>query len=59
MLDRVLRKDQVEDAGLNWAAVQGVRQRLRSHKPGQAQATVHALAVYLMWWEKHGHRMVR
>jgi asparagine synthase (glutamine-hydrolysing) len=49
-----LRKDLVEAAGLDWQAVMAIRERLRSKAPGQAQATVHALLVYLAWWRSNG-----
>ena len=47
-LDRTL----VETAGLSWTAVQSVRKQLTSTSPGEAQATVHALLVYLSWWKR-------
>lgn len=57
LMDEMLRKDRTEAAGLSWQAVQAVRRRLASRSPGQAQATAHALIVYLTWWERCGpHR---
>jgi hypothetical protein len=52
--DRLLTRDLVESAGLRWEAVEPIRRRLRSARPGQAQATVHALLVFLSWWKTHG-----
>ena len=54
LVNELLRKELVEAAGLEWRGVQAVRQRLASTAPGQAQATVHALLVYLSWWRSHG-----
>ncbi len=54
LVERTLRKDAVEASGLHWPAVQAVRERLVSASPGQAQATVHALLVYLSWWRSNG-----
>ncbi|MFN3874629.1 MAG: asparagine synthase (glutamine-hydrolyzing) [Flavobacteriales bacterium] len=50
LLDRLLARDAVVAAGLEWEAVQAVRRRLASPAPGQAQATLHALAVFMAWW---------
>ncbi|MBX2980840.1 MAG: asparagine synthase (glutamine-hydrolyzing) [Flavobacteriales bacterium] len=52
LLDGHLHRAKVEAAGLDWSAVQQVRARLASNNPGQAQATMHALLVYLAWWER-------
>jgi len=54
LVDRTLTRDAVEAAGLQWQGVQQVRERLAGNNPGQAQATVHALLVYLSWWRKNG-----
>lgn len=54
LVDELLRPDLVEAAGLDPRAVKAVRDRLRGNAPGQAQATVHALLVYLSWWRMHG-----
>ena len=53
-LDGLFKRDLVEAAGLDHAAALAVLARLRSTNPGGAQATAHALAVYLSWWKKHG-----
>jgi asparagine synthase (glutamine-hydrolysing) len=50
VMDKYLRRDIVEAAGLDWRGVQAVRKRLAGTGPGQSQATVHALLVYLAWW---------
>ncbi|MFT3885975.1 MAG: asparagine synthase (glutamine-hydrolyzing) [Flavobacteriales bacterium] len=52
-MDDLLRPDLVQDVGLSWSAVQAVRAQLSSASSGQAQATVHALLVYLSWWKAH------
>lgn len=54
LVDNTLTRDVVEAAGLQWQGVQQVRERLAGSNPGQAQATVHALLVYLSWWRKTG-----
>ena len=51
-IDGILEGDLVEAAGLHWQGVQQVRTRLGSADPGSAQATVHALLVYLSWWKR-------
>ncbi|MBL7939074.1 MAG: asparagine synthase (glutamine-hydrolyzing) [Flavobacteriales bacterium] len=53
-VDGLFRKDLVENAGLDWTATSAVLKQLRSSSPGTAQATVHALLVYLSWWNRHG-----
>ena len=52
-VDATCTRDLVESAGLEWRAVQAQVQQLRSNLPGTAQATVHALLVYLSWWKTH------
>jgi len=54
LLDDLCRSDLVEAAGLDPSAVTAVLARLRSDRPDGAQATAHALAVYLSWWKTHG-----
>ncbi|MBL8003178.1 MAG: asparagine synthase (glutamine-hydrolyzing) [Flavobacteriales bacterium] len=56
LVDELTREDLVVDAGLSPEGVRAVRARLRSASPGQAQATVHALLVYLSWWRTNGPR---
>lgn len=56
LTDGMLTREQVIAAGLNWEGVQAVRTRLASVRPGQAQATVHALLVYLSWWRRTADR---
>ena len=53
-VDGLFRKDIVEHAGLDWTATSASLKQLRSSAPGTSQATVHALLVYLSWWNKHG-----
>jgi asparagine synthase (glutamine-hydrolysing) len=52
LVGELLRKDDVVAAGLDHDAVQAVLKRLRSPSPGQAQATAHALLVFMAWWKK-------
>ncbi|MEO8066089.1 MAG: asparagine synthase (glutamine-hydrolyzing) [Flavobacteriales bacterium] len=52
LADGLLEKDLVEAAGLSWMEVSAVRKQLASTSPGSAQATVHALLVYLSWWKR-------
>jgi asparagine synthase (glutamine-hydrolysing) len=54
LVENTLERTAVEASGLNWQAVQQVLSRLASSNPGQAQATVHALLVYLSWWRRNG-----
>jgi len=51
LLDNLLTETSVREAGLEWNAVQNVRRRLQSRSPGGAQATLHALAVFMAWWK--------
>lgn len=48
-----LARDRVEAAGLCPKTVTGLIDRLRSKDAGQAQATLHAALVYVVWWERH------
>jgi asparagine synthase (glutamine-hydrolysing) len=56
LMDTLLTRELVIKAGLNWDGVQAVRARLASARPSQAQATVHALLVYLSWWRRSADR---
>jgi asparagine synthase (glutamine-hydrolysing) len=49
--EELLREELVRAAGLDPRGVEAVRRRLRSSFPGDAQATVHALLVYMTWWK--------
>lgn len=49
--DELLREELVREAGLEPSAVRGIRKRLNGASPGQSQATVHALLVYMSWWK--------
>lgn len=40
-------------AGLHWPAVERVLRGSRSNSPGAAPAAVHALLVFLHWWDRH------
>jgi len=55
LLDDLLAEDAVRAAGLNWPAVQAIRERLRSRSPGSSEATLHALAVFMAWWKRRAH----
>lgn len=48
----ILRPDLIVEAGLDPAAVDAIRRRMASSSPGQSQATLHALIVYLSWWKR-------
>ena len=52
-IEKILGPDELQEAGLDPAAVKRALERLRSASPGNAQATVHALLVYMTWWRKH------
>ena len=52
LLDELLTKELVSSAGLSWSEVSAIRKQLFSTGPGSAQATVHALLVYLSWWKR-------
>lgn len=54
LVESTLERTDIEAAGLDRQAVRQVRSRLASTNPGQAQATVHAMLVYLSWWRKNG-----
>ncbi len=56
LANELLQRDRVEAAGLEWRAISGIRQRLAGPSPGTAQATTHALLVYLSWWNRHHGR---
>ena len=49
--DELLREELVRAAGLDPHGAAAVLRRLRSSCPGDAQATVHALLVYMTWWK--------
>lgn len=53
LIDATCTKDTAESAGLDWSTVRDQVKQLRSSDPGNAQATVHALLVYLSWWKTH------
>lgn len=53
LMDQLLQPDIVAAAGLAPNAVAAEVARLRSRTPGSAQATIHALLVYISWWKRH------
>jgi asparagine synthase (glutamine-hydrolysing) len=53
LLDAELEPGRVRRAGFDPAAVRALRERLAGNSPGNAQATVHALLVYLTWWRRN------
>lgn len=53
LVERSLQLEQVAEAGLEPSAVSAVLKRMASPNPGQAQATVHALLVFMAWWRRH------
>ncbi|MBK8227401.1 MAG: asparagine synthase (glutamine-hydrolyzing) [Flavobacteriales bacterium] len=54
--EELLREELVHAAGLDPRGAAAVRRRLRSSFPGDAQATVHALLVYMTWWKARRSR---
>lgn len=53
LVDELLDVEAMQDAGLAPSAVAAEVARLRSPDPGTAQATLHALLVYIAWWKRH------
>lgn len=53
LVDGLLDDALLRSAGLRPAAVRAIIARFRSADPGSAQATVHALIVFMAWWKKH------
>jgi len=53
LVQEVITKEKVEAAGLAWKPTQLVLSEFNSTSPGTSQATVHALLVYLSWWQRH------
>ena len=54
-LDDLLTEEAVRAAGLEWRAVQAIRQRNRPDASGGSEATLHALAVFMAWWKRRAH----
>ncbi len=54
LVDDTLGPDAVAAARLDPRAVATVVRQLRSNDPGTAQATVHALIVFVRWWHDQG-----
>lgn len=52
MVERSLAPDALEDARIDPRGAKQLLERLRSASPGNSQATVHALLVYLSWWRR-------
>ncbi|MBL7962246.1 MAG: asparagine synthase (glutamine-hydrolyzing) [Flavobacteriales bacterium] len=52
LVDELFTEELVTSAGLSHHGVQAVRARMHGANPGQAQATAHALIVYLSWWRR-------
>lgn len=55
ILDDLLTEEAVRAAGLEWRAVQAIRQRNRPGASGGGEATLHALAVFMAWWKRRAH----
>ena len=53
LVREMITKENVEEAGLVWTPTQRVMAEFNSTSPGTSQATVHALLVYLSWWQRH------
>lgn len=51
-----VHKELVEAAGFDWTTAQGLVDQLRTPGKGEAQATLHALIVYLTWWKNHARQ---
>ncbi|MBK9148472.1 MAG: asparagine synthase (glutamine-hydrolyzing) [Flavobacteriales bacterium] len=47
----LLSSGDLREAGFDAESVHEIMQRLRSPSPGDAQATVHALLVFMAWWK--------
>lgn len=47
----LLNAGDLGEAGFDAQSVRAITQRLRSPSPGDAQATVHALLVFMAWWK--------
>ncbi len=52
LMRRTFDRELLEDAKISHSGVQQLLARLRSSSPGNSQATVHALLVYLSWWKE-------
>lgn len=50
LVDQLLSPELVSEAGLDRHAVAQAVRQMRSADPGHAEATVHALLVYVSWW---------
>lgn len=53
LTQELITEEKVEAAGLAWKPTQRVMAEFGSASPGTSQATVHALLVYLSWWQRH------
>ncbi|MBZ0205572.1 MAG: asparagine synthase (glutamine-hydrolyzing) [Flavobacteriales bacterium] len=56
LVDELLAPELVAQSGLDKERVAMAVRQLRSADPGHAQATVHALIVYVSWWRTHINR---
>ena len=54
LVDKALDKEVIRGAGLSPEALNSVVRSVRSRDPGTAEATLHAVLVYLSWWKRHG-----
>jgi asparagine synthase (glutamine-hydrolysing) len=54
LVDKALDKEVIRGAGLSPEALNSVVRTVRSRDPGTAEATLHAVLVYLSWWKRHG-----
>nr|MDQ3101152.1 asparagine synthase (glutamine-hydrolyzing) [Bacteroidota bacterium] len=55
LVRRSFDRELLEDANISHSGVQQLLARLLSSSPGNSQATVHALLVYLSWWKEQRH----
>lgn len=56
LVEKVLDKNALTEAGLSPEAVGTVVRRVRSKDPGTSEATLHAVLVYLSWWKRYGRQ---
>jgi asparagine synthase (glutamine-hydrolysing) len=52
-MNEMLKKELLLEAGVDPKAVERLLMTFRSASPGNSQATLHALLVYLSWWRRN------
>ncbi|MFZ1666347.1 MAG: asparagine synthase (glutamine-hydrolyzing) [Flavobacteriales bacterium] len=53
VINALVDRETTEAAGIAWPAAEALVKELHSANPGSAQATLHALLVYLSWWKRN------